>query len=104
MTSPKHPLRRCLVELGLFWADLSDMKLVARRQMTVFSIAVMAFGLLLWARFILVTGHPRTATAVPLPAHASAEATNRVSPAQRPVAQPTRPEPVVADGLPIEER
>ncbi len=80
------------------------MKLVARRQMTVFSIAVMAFGLLLWARFILVTGHPRTATAVPLPTHASAEATNRVSPARRPAAQPAQPEPVVADGLLPDER
>ncbi len=29
------------------------------------SVAFMCLGLLLWARFILVTGHPRTATASP---------------------------------------
>ncbi|HVU63785.1 MAG TPA: hypothetical protein VHC70_07405 [Phycisphaerales bacterium] len=28
-------------------------------------LAVLAFGLLLWARFLLVTGHPRTAIAEP---------------------------------------
>lgn len=41
------------------------MTTLRKRQYTVFSIACMAFGLLLWARFILVTGHPRTATARP---------------------------------------
>ncbi len=30
------------------------------------SVAFMCLGLLLWARFILVTGHPRTATASPV--------------------------------------
>ena len=30
---------------------------------TMFAFAVLAFGLLLWARFLLVTGHPRTAIA-----------------------------------------
>ncbi len=30
-----------------------------------FSAVVVAFGLLLWARLVLVTGHPRTATADP---------------------------------------
>ncbi len=30
-----------------------------------FALAVLAFGLLLWARFLLVTGHPRTAIAEP---------------------------------------
>jgi len=28
-------------------------------------VAVLVFGLLLWARFLLVTGHPRTAVADP---------------------------------------
>ena len=28
-------------------------------------LAVVVFGLLLWARFLLVTGHPRTAVADP---------------------------------------
>ncbi len=32
---------------------------------TMFAFAVLAFGLLLWARFLLVTGHPRTAIAEP---------------------------------------
>lgn len=32
-----------------------------------FTLAVLAFGLLLWARFLLVTGHPRTAIAEPPP-------------------------------------
>jgi hypothetical protein len=30
-----------------------------------FALAMLAFGLLLWARFLLVTGHPRTAIADP---------------------------------------
>lgn len=30
-----------------------------------FACVMLAFGLLLWARFILVTGHPRTAIAEP---------------------------------------
>jgi hypothetical protein len=34
-------------------------------KMSVFACAVLAFGLLLWARFLLVTGHPRTAIADP---------------------------------------
>jgi len=29
------------------------------------ALALIAFGLLLWARFLLVTGHPRTAIAQP---------------------------------------
>lgn len=41
------------------------MKPIAKRQFTVMSVAFMCLGLLLWARFILVTGHPRTATASP---------------------------------------
>lgn len=32
-----------------------------------FGLLCAAFGLLLWARFLLVTGHPRTAMAVPRP-------------------------------------
>ena len=35
------------------------------RKFTVFGVALTAMGLLLWARLILVTGHPRTATATP---------------------------------------
>lgn len=31
-----------------------------------FACVMLAFGLLLWARFILVTGHPRTAIAEPV--------------------------------------
>jgi hypothetical protein len=34
-------------------------------KLSVFACAVLAFGLLLWARFLLVTGHPRTAIAEP---------------------------------------
>lgn len=33
---------------------------------SLFVCVVLAFGLLLWARFILVTGHPRTAIADPI--------------------------------------
>lgn len=32
-----------------------------------FGLVCAVFGLLLWARFLLVTGHPRTAMAVPRP-------------------------------------
>ncbi|MBY0310873.1 MAG: hypothetical protein K2W85_02265 [Phycisphaerales bacterium] len=32
---------------------------------SMFACVMLAFGLLLWARFILVTGHPRTAIAEP---------------------------------------
>ncbi|MCC6323043.1 MAG: hypothetical protein IT438_16585 [Phycisphaerales bacterium] len=47
-------------------------------------LLVLVFGLLLWARFLLVTGHPRTAIADP-PAqaehqHASAGATPTAAP------------------------
>lgn len=34
-------------------------------RVTAFGIAVIALGLLLWARFLIVTGHPRTAIADP---------------------------------------
>lgn len=34
-------------------------------KISVFTCAVLALGLLLWARFLLVTGHPRTAIAQP---------------------------------------
>jgi hypothetical protein len=39
----------------------------ARRRITIgfATAAVLVFGLLLWARLVLVTGHPRTATAEP---------------------------------------
>lgn len=36
-----------------------------RVRLTFLGVAVLAFGLLLWARFLLVTGHPRTAIADP---------------------------------------
>lgn len=36
-----------------------------RLKVSVFACAVLAMGLLLWARFLLVTGHPRTAIADP---------------------------------------
>lgn len=36
-----------------------------RLKVSIFACAVLAFGLLLWARFLLVTGHPRTAIADP---------------------------------------
>ncbi|MFN0011202.1 MAG: hypothetical protein ACKVS8_06100 [Phycisphaerales bacterium] len=42
------------------------MKIIVKRQLTVMSVAFMCLGLLLWARFMLVTGHPRTATAQPI--------------------------------------
>ncbi|HMN39588.1 MAG TPA: hypothetical protein PKE29_02005 [Phycisphaerales bacterium] len=32
---------------------------------TMFAVALLVFGLLLWSRFLLVTGHPRTAIAQP---------------------------------------
>lgn len=35
------------------------------RRPSFFALAVLALGLLLWARFLLVTGHPRTAIAEP---------------------------------------
>lgn len=37
----------------------------SRLKISVFACAILAFGLLLWARFLLVTGHPRTAIADP---------------------------------------
>lgn len=37
----------------------------ARPQALVFGLAVLAIGLLFWARFIIVTNHPRTAIAEP---------------------------------------
>jgi hypothetical protein len=36
-----------------------------RQQFTCFGIACVCLGLLLWARLILVTGHPRQAIATP---------------------------------------
>lgn len=38
----------------------------SRLKLSIFACAVLAFGLLLWARFLLVTGHPRTAIADPV--------------------------------------
>lgn len=34
-------------------------------RFTTFGVLILAFGLLLWARFLLVTSHPRTAYAEP---------------------------------------
>lgn len=47
---------------------------VRRRRLRLggLAVAVLALGLLLWARLILVTGHPRTAIAKPEPAKAPA--------------------------------
>jgi hypothetical protein len=36
-----------------------------RFRVSVFAFVLLAFGLLLWARFLLVTNHPRTAIAEP---------------------------------------
>lgn len=46
-------------------ADSLCVKPRVRRQISIFSLVLVAFGLLLWARLVLVTGHPRTATADP---------------------------------------
>lgn len=46
-------------------SDLPGVKPRLKRQVTYFSLAVAAFGLLLWARLILVTGRPRAAIADP---------------------------------------
>ena len=47
--------------------------------LTAFGVAVVAMGLLLWARFLLVTGHPRTAIANP-PVAAPEQAAGRPAP------------------------
>ncbi|MBL0870398.1 MAG: hypothetical protein IBJ18_07480 [Phycisphaerales bacterium] len=41
------------------------MKHFSRRRTGYFGAAVLAMGLLLWARFLLITGHPKTAMATP---------------------------------------
>ena len=41
-------------------------------RFTTFGVLILAFGLLLWARFLLVTSHPRTAYAEPAAAAALA--------------------------------
>lgn len=46
---------------------------------TGFTCAILAFGLLLWARFIIVTGHPRTAVAEP-PVHPQQQAQAKADP------------------------
>lgn len=52
-----------------------------RLHLTALGVVVAAFALLLWARFLLVTGHPRTAYASPeaeaAPATASAQPADR---------------------------
>lgn len=55
-------------------ADIPGVNIRAKRKLTVFSIAMMAMGLLLWARLILVTGRPRTALAQPQPQAVEPEA------------------------------
>jgi len=52
--------------LSVMPSDL-ETKLGRAREMrlSIFAIVLLAFGLLLWARFLLVTGHPRTAIAEP---------------------------------------
>ncbi|MCW5766151.1 MAG: hypothetical protein KIT68_09275 [Phycisphaeraceae bacterium] len=58
-----------------------------------FALAVCALGILLWARLILVTGHPRSAIATPEPSSDRAGVT------------PPRDERPVPDGrgTPVEE-
>ncbi len=51
--------------------------------LTAFGVAVVVMGLLLWARFLLVTGHPRTAIANP-PIAAPEQAAGRPAPAAAP--------------------
>ncbi|MGQ0627060.1 MAG: hypothetical protein ACT4PL_03050 [Phycisphaerales bacterium] len=38
-----------------------------QRAFVVFTVSASCFGLLLWARLLLVTNHPRTALAIPTP-------------------------------------
>lgn len=40
-------------------------RLFCRTRLSLYACALLAFGLLLWARLILVTGTPRTAIAQP---------------------------------------
>ncbi len=53
-----------------------------RPQVARLGLVVLVFGLLLWARFILVTGHPRTAVADPpaAQAHVASAASNAAHP------------------------
>lgn len=48
--------------------------LIAASRPTLFAVTIVAFALLLWARFLLVTGHPRTAIAEPADQSQVAEA------------------------------
>jgi hypothetical protein len=73
--------------------------LIPRTPITVFSLVVMAFGLLLWARLVLVTGHPRVATAEPRPA-APTEAAERASDASGRVPAKAEGEPAGAGETP----
>lgn len=43
----------------------TNSSLRSKLRPTMLGCVIVAFGLLLWARFILVTGHPRTAIATP---------------------------------------
>lgn len=50
---------------------------------TGFSCVILAFGLLLWARFIIVTGHPRTAVAEPVVQQAAPNVEQRAAVADK---------------------
>ncbi|MBL8990874.1 MAG: hypothetical protein JNJ48_04760 [Phycisphaerae bacterium] len=62
-----------------------------------FAAAVCALGILLWARLILVTGHPRTAIATPEP---GADRAGAPSPGDDRSAPSERGKPVEVSDLP----
>lgn len=55
-----------------------------RGPATFVAVVAVAFGLLLWARLILVTGHPRTATAAPSPKAVDRQAGENLTPEATP--------------------
>lgn len=67
---------------------LTRVKLRVKRELTVFSIACMCLGLLLWARLVLVTGYPRTATASPVPSNLDTDLTRTAVPLAAPRTAP----------------
>lgn len=64
-------------------------------RFTTLGFGVCAIGLLLWARFILVTNHPRTAIAEPSKA--------AVQPAEKPKSTPRKPAATVHVATPEAE-
>jgi hypothetical protein len=52
-----------------------------RRRLTYFGVALVAMGMLLWARLILVTGRPRTAIADPEAKQKQAQREQKSAPA-----------------------